>query len=129
MGGSLNDRGGQNMLEPAAYGAAVLLGPNTRNFADVVAKLTGGRRRGRGDATPRRWPRRRSASSPNRPAASAIGGRAQRVLRENAGATAATADALVALLPAQTAAIASPVSPAVERTKTAAPGVTLLRAA
>ena len=40
VGGSLDGkRGGQNMLEPAAYGAAVCFGPHTRNFADEVAVL------------------------------------------------------------------------------------------
>jgi 3-deoxy-D-manno-octulosonic-acid transferase len=39
VGGSLTNRGGQNMLEPAAYGAAVLFGPNTRNFKDIVEQL------------------------------------------------------------------------------------------
>ncbi len=39
VGGSLGDRGGQNMIEPAAYGAAVSFGPNTRNFRDVVAAM------------------------------------------------------------------------------------------
>lgn len=39
VGGSLGKRGGQNMIEPAAYGAAVSFGPNTRNFRDVVAQL------------------------------------------------------------------------------------------
>ena len=39
VGGSLGNRGGQNMIEPAAYGAAVCLGPNTRNFRDIVAAM------------------------------------------------------------------------------------------
>ena len=39
VGGSLTQRGGQNMIEPAAYGAAVAFGPNTWNFRDVVALL------------------------------------------------------------------------------------------
>ena len=40
VGGSLDGgRGGQNMLEPAAYGAAVSFGPHTRNFRDEVARL------------------------------------------------------------------------------------------
>ena len=39
VGGSLGKRGGQNMIEPAAYGAAVSFGPNTWNFRDVVALL------------------------------------------------------------------------------------------
>ena len=40
VGGSLDGkRGGQNMLEPAAYGAAVCFGPHTRNFQDEVRVL------------------------------------------------------------------------------------------
>jgi 3-deoxy-D-manno-octulosonic-acid transferase len=39
VGGSFGPRGGQNMIEPAAYGAAVSFGPNTRNFRDIVAAL------------------------------------------------------------------------------------------
>lgn len=43
VGGSLTPgRGGQNMLEPAAYGAAVLFGPHTENFRDVVDSLLAG---------------------------------------------------------------------------------------
>jgi 3-deoxy-D-manno-octulosonic-acid transferase len=41
VGGSLGSRGGQNMIEPAAYGAAVSFGPNTRNFRDTVQRLLG----------------------------------------------------------------------------------------
>lgn len=36
VGGSFGDRGGQNMIEPCAYGVATCFGPNTRNFADIV---------------------------------------------------------------------------------------------
>jgi 3-deoxy-D-manno-octulosonic-acid transferase len=39
VGGSLTQRGGQNMIEPAAYGVAVAFGPNTWNFRDVVELL------------------------------------------------------------------------------------------
>jgi 3-deoxy-D-manno-octulosonic-acid transferase len=39
VGGSFGERGGQNMIEPAAYGAAVSFGPNTWNFRDIVAAL------------------------------------------------------------------------------------------
>ncbi|MDR3182777.1 MAG: 3-deoxy-D-manno-octulosonic acid transferase [Planctomycetaceae bacterium] len=35
VGGSFGKRGGQNMIEPAAYGAAVSFGPNTANFRDI----------------------------------------------------------------------------------------------
>ena len=39
VGGSMGKRGGQNMIEPAGYGAAVSFGPNTRNFRDIVAAM------------------------------------------------------------------------------------------
>jgi 3-deoxy-D-manno-octulosonic-acid transferase len=40
VGGSLDGkRGGQNMIEPAAYGAAVLFGPHVWNFRDAAARL------------------------------------------------------------------------------------------
>ncbi len=48
VGGSLKPgRGGQNMMEPAAYGASVLFGPYTDNFREAVEGLLakGGARR------------------------------------------------------------------------------------
>ena len=39
VGGSFGDRGGQNMIEPCAYGVATCFGPNTRNFSDIVQLL------------------------------------------------------------------------------------------
>jgi 3-deoxy-D-manno-octulosonic-acid transferase len=39
VGGSFGHRGGQNMLEPAAYGAKVAFGPNTWNFRAIVRAL------------------------------------------------------------------------------------------
>ena len=40
VGGSLfGRRGGQNMMEPAAYGASVLFGPHTTNFRATVEQL------------------------------------------------------------------------------------------
>jgi len=42
VGGSLDGRrGGQNMIEPAAYGAAVVFGPHVWNFKDIAARLVG----------------------------------------------------------------------------------------
>jgi 3-deoxy-D-manno-octulosonic-acid transferase len=40
VGGSLDgQRGGQNMIEPAAYGATVVFGPHTWNFKETVTRL------------------------------------------------------------------------------------------
>jgi len=39
VGGSMGPRGGQNMIEPAAYGVAICFGPNTKNFRDVTESL------------------------------------------------------------------------------------------
>lgn len=42
VGGSLVPRGGHNVLEPAAMGKAVIVGPHTFNFASEVSLLVGG---------------------------------------------------------------------------------------
>ena len=39
MGGSLNDTGGHNMLEPAALSKPILFGPNVFNFAEISSDL------------------------------------------------------------------------------------------
>ena len=99
VGGSLNGRGGQNMLEPAACGAAVTFGPNTRNFADVVGRLLAAdaavvvRNAGELAAVADRF---LSDERERR----AIGARARSVVRAGRGATAKTADAVCGLLPA-----------------------------
>ena len=41
VGGSLVEHGGQNMIEPAALGKAVVFGPHTWNFRDTVELLLG----------------------------------------------------------------------------------------
>lgn len=44
VGGSLGgQRGGQNMIEPAAYGVPTCFGPNTQNFRDIVEQLLAAR--------------------------------------------------------------------------------------
>lgn len=40
MGGSLIKHGGQNPLEPARLGCAILTGPHTHNFADIYQALS-----------------------------------------------------------------------------------------
>jgi 3-deoxy-D-manno-octulosonic-acid transferase len=39
VGGSLQDIGGHNLLEPAATGTAILTGPHLHNFADIARRL------------------------------------------------------------------------------------------
>ena len=39
VGGSLQDIGGHNLLEPAAVGTAVVSGPHLRNFADIAGHM------------------------------------------------------------------------------------------
>ncbi|GAB5401855.1 MAG: 3-deoxy-D-manno-octulosonic acid transferase [Aureliella sp.] len=39
VGGTFGARGGQNMIEPSAYGCNVVFGPRTENFRDVVSLL------------------------------------------------------------------------------------------
>jgi|SRR5579862_909396 len=36
VGGSLVQRGGHNIIEPAQHGAAILVGPHTENFRDII---------------------------------------------------------------------------------------------
>jgi 3-deoxy-D-manno-octulosonic-acid transferase len=96
VGGSLGNRGGQNMIEPAGYGAAILFGPNTQNFRDVVerllaeeaalvvrdgAELTAALGRCLADPDPAR----------------AAGARAQKLVLSQQGATARTAELLTGL--------------------------------
>ncbi len=42
VGGSMGEQGGHNVLEPAALGKPVLVGPNTANASDIVTELVNG---------------------------------------------------------------------------------------
>ena len=95
VGGSLGDRGGQNMIEPAAFGAAVCFGPNTKNFRDVTESLIAGSaaavvRDANGMATFLGEHLTDRDANPE----STMGGRASRLVQSQAGATEATGDAL-----------------------------------
>lgn len=98
VGGGLGSRGGQNMIEPAAYGAAVSFGPNTWNFRDIVAALLGadGAVVIRDTAELTAFVRRCLADPVY---AAALGERAQRLVQANLGATARTVEHLLPLLP------------------------------
>ncbi len=41
VGGSLVPRGGHNIIEPAQYGAAIMVGNHTENFRDIVSLFRG----------------------------------------------------------------------------------------
>lgn len=97
VGGSFGDRGGQNMIEPAAYGVATSFGPNTRNFRDIVAALLAA-----GGAVQVADPAelealvRRLLSEPSY--AEALGHSARRLVASQLGATGRTADLLEGLM-------------------------------
>lgn len=100
VGGSLDGRrGGQNMLEPSAYGAAVCFGPHTRNFADEVGTLRDAEAAVVvADGSALAAFVRRCLEDPDW--AAALGGRAARTVRSRSGATAATASLILERLPA-----------------------------
>ncbi len=97
VGGSMGKRGGQNMIEPAAYGAAVSFGPNTSNFRNVVALMLD-----RDAAIVVQDGKRLTAfvrhclEEPE--FASGLGQRARQLVLEQAGAADRTADLIVALM-------------------------------
>jgi 3-deoxy-D-manno-octulosonic-acid transferase len=110
VGGSLGNRGGQNMIEPAAYGAAVSFGPNTRNFRDIVAAML------RAEAAVVVHDRaelsaflRRCLEEPGY--AAALGGRARALVAGQLGATNRTLRLLENLLETQSASSANPSVP------------------
>jgi 3-deoxy-D-manno-octulosonic-acid transferase len=97
VGGSMGSRQGQNMIEPAAYGAAVSFGPKTKNFRDVVAALLDANAAvvvHDGDELVAFV--RRCLEQPD--FADQLGANAQRVVTSQLGAAARTADLVEALI-------------------------------
>lgn len=97
VGGSMGERQGQNMIEPAAYGAAVSFGPKTANFREVVEALLAaeGAMVVQDGAKLTAFVRRCLAE----PAfACGLGERARAVVAAQLGATARTVDLLDALI-------------------------------
>jgi len=100
VGGSLDGkRGGQNMLEPAAYGAAVAFGPHTRNFRDEVRRLLTADAAVVVDDGPALTEFLRDCLEIDGFAA-ALGRRAADLVASQRGSTAATAGAILRKLPA-----------------------------
>lgn len=98
VGGSLTNRGGQNMIEPAAFGAAVMFGPNTHNFRDAVFLL----KSAEASAV---IPDGRDMTSViehflrNPGDAQMMGARARKAVLPQQGATGRTVNSLISLLP------------------------------
>ncbi|MCE9526379.1 MAG: 3-deoxy-D-manno-octulosonic acid transferase [Planctomycetales bacterium] len=100
VGGSLGKRGGQNMIEPAAYGAAVSFGPNTWNFRDVVSMLLARDAAVvvKNEEEMKVFVQRCLEDSDY---ANALGGRARKLVLEQLGATERTVELLSALVDAR----------------------------
>jgi 3-deoxy-D-manno-octulosonic-acid transferase len=96
VGGSLVPRGGHNIIEPAQYGAATVVGNHTENFRDVVSLFQSR------DAVrivgPAELPLVLLELLANDAERRALGQRAAETMRSQVGATARTADELQALL-------------------------------
>jgi 3-deoxy-D-manno-octulosonic-acid transferase len=97
VGGSFGQRGGQNMIEPAAYGAAVSFGPNTWNFSDIVSALMARDAAVKvADAVELERFVRRCIKEPEY--AAELGGRAQSLVKLQLGATKRTFELLASLM-------------------------------
>jgi 3-deoxy-D-manno-octulosonic-acid transferase len=117
VGGSLVAKGGHNILEAAQHGAAIVVGPHTENFRDMVALFR------RADAVVIANAGQLAPAFLNLLADQnrrrELGERARDILRANSGATARTVAALESLLTERSAAAtaraaASKISPRLE---------------
>jgi 3-deoxy-D-manno-octulosonic-acid transferase len=92
VGGSLVARGGHNILEPAYFGKAIIVGPHNENFRDIVGLF---RRAGalvEADQTSFATDLVALCESPERRAE--LGGRAAALVRSQQGATDRTLEML-----------------------------------
>jgi 3-deoxy-D-manno-octulosonic-acid transferase len=96
VGGSLVPRGGHNVLEAAQFGAAILVGPSTENFRDIVDTFR------KADAlrvvTMQSLIPTVMRLLEDHDERAALGQRASEVVRSQQGATQKTVDALLSLL-------------------------------
>jgi 3-deoxy-D-manno-octulosonic-acid transferase len=97
VGGSFTQRGGQNILEPAAQGRPVLFGPHMDNFRDSVQVLLGRGGIQVADAEQLYRVVRELLERPD--AAQTLGALAEQTVRQVSGASARNVDALLELLP------------------------------
>jgi 3-deoxy-D-manno-octulosonic-acid transferase len=96
VGGSLVPRGGHNIIEPAQYGVATVVGNHTENFRDIVSLFQ------RQDAVrivgPAELPLVFLELLAHEAERKALGQRAAKTMRSQTGATARTADQLQELM-------------------------------
>lgn len=102
VGGSFTNRGGQNMLEPAAYGAAVCFGPKTWNFKQIVELLLAANA-ARRVQSPQELEQFVCEMLTAPALARSMGTRAKELVLSQQGATDRTVDALLPLLAASPA--------------------------
>jgi len=96
VGGSLVARGGHNILEPARYGAAIIVGEHTENFRDIVGLFR--KSNALVVTNPTRLREDLLELVANEPKRIALGKQAAEVLRTQAGATERTLSALKELM-------------------------------
>ncbi len=98
IGGSLVPRGGHNVLEAAQFGSAILVGPHTENFRDMVEVFS--KTNALQVVTPQSLTPAVLQLLENDVEREALGRRAFEVVRSQQGATERTVNALLSLLPA-----------------------------
>ena len=102
VGGSLVPRGGHNIIEPAVYAKAIIVGPHTENFRQMVAdfaRLDAVRQiTAAGDRLADDFARAVIGLLVDRESAQAMGERAREILLGNGGATRCTMAAILELL-------------------------------
>jgi 3-deoxy-D-manno-octulosonic-acid transferase len=96
VGGSLVPRGGHNIIEPAQYGVATVVGNHTENFRDVVNLFQS--RNAVRVVGPAELPLVLMELLANDAERRGLGQRAAETMRSQAGATARTADELMGLM-------------------------------
>lgn len=101
VGGSLVPRGGHNILEPAQAGLAIVVGPHTENFRDIIAIFS--RAKAVQIVRPEEFTTALLALVNSDDERKLLGERAREVLRSQQGATERTITALEALTAGKTA--------------------------
>ena len=92
MGGTLADRGGHNILEPAIFGKPIVIGPHMENFREIAEYFEGRQAVLRFDSGSQLHEAVLSAASDT-----GLGERAREAAERNRGASGRAADAVLAL--------------------------------